>query len=583
MSKEVRNLVTLCALLGLVAAAVRTTQANWAETWDGDQPDLATWQFHCFPEATKTFTHTIKTDPNGNKYLSLDETTSYNLDGGSYGSGFGMGFGSNEKFTDVRVGAVVNVTGDASRHYCGLGARTDYIIDDGSLTQLPGTLVVPAAYVMHINWEDGPANLRIDLEKIVMMENIMHDDVELGLDVPVPGFDHARSYYAEMDVVGSSPTYITGSLYEYKGGPLVARTATMVDTAGNDPWEDEGVSDAPFLSGVSGIFAQHEHQLRLHEPPGYHCTFDDVFSISDGPAAVNPGPVDGATGLPVDVTLSWVEAEFATSRELWLGKPGQMQKVAPAPAGTTYTAALEFGQTYQWRIDQVGPSGTVTGHTWSFTTVECLSVDDFESYANDAAIRTTWVDNITEAGVEYVWLGTGENQSLKFEYSNQFTPYYTEATRTFSSPQDWMAQGAKAVSLSFYGEIDNIEQPMYLKLEDSAGHVGKVENPYTHVCEAERWEDWRIALADFSDNDVDLSSIKKITIGTGNGTKSAQSEADADKDFVFIDDIRLCPAGCFNVEQLDLRGDVNGDCRIDLKDFAIMADGWLNDGLSTAP
>ena len=60
------------------------------------------------------------------------------------------------------------------------------------------------------------------------------------------------------------------------------------------------------------------------EPAGYYTTFDDVFSTSDGPAAVNLGPADGATDVPVDASLSWVEAGFATGRELWIGKAGAM-------------------------------------------------------------------------------------------------------------------------------------------------------------------------------------------------------------------------------------------------------------------
>jgi hypothetical protein len=52
---------------------------------------------------------------------------------------------------------------------------------------------------------------------------------------------------------------------------------------------------------------------------------------------------------------------------------------------------------------------------------------------------------------------------------------------------------------------------------------------------------------------------------------------------VYIDDLRLCPARCFNVDQLNLSGDINGDCVVDLKDLAIMGEGWLNSGLSAAP
>jgi len=342
MFRELRSLVTICVLVGLIAIASGTTQANWLETFDGDELDLATWQFECFPDMTKTFTNTIVTDPNGNKYLSLDETSS----AGVGGSAFGAAFGTDEVFTDVRIGAVVNVTGDASHRYCGLVGRTDYFIDpDGTISGIAPGFVAAQTYVMHVNWENGPANLRLDIEKVVMMQNIMRNEGELGLDLVVPGLNHARSYYAQLDIVGSGPVYVTGSIYEYKGGPLVARTATMVDTNGNDPWEEDAGYDEVFTSGASGIFAQNEDE----EPVGYHCTFDDIFSSSDGPAAVNPSPADGAINAPVDATLSWFEAEFATGRELWIGKPGAMEKVDPAVLGTTYTPDLGLGETYQWR------------------------------------------------------------------------------------------------------------------------------------------------------------------------------------------------------------------------------------------
>jgi hypothetical protein len=535
MFRELRSLVTICVLVGLIAFASDAARANWLETFDGDELDLPTWEFNCFPDVTKTFTNAIVTDPNGNKYLSMDETSSVGIGG----SAFGGGFGSDEIFTDVRVGAVVNVVGDASRNYCGLIARTTYLIDpDGSITGVAPGLFVPQVYLMHINWENGPANLRIDLEKVVNMSNIMRNEEELGLDLYVPGLNHARSYYAELDVLGSGPVYVTGSLYEYKGGPLVARTATMVDTSGNDPWEDEDVSDAPFLSGSSGIFAQNEDE----EPAGYHTTFDDVFSVSDGPAAVIPSPADGAVDVPIDTALSWIEAEFATGRELWIGKTGAMEKVDPVPSGTTYTPGnLELGETYEWRIDQVGPSGTVTGHTWTFTAADYLIVDDFESYTNDEDIRIAWVDNIDEAGVEYVLLASGENNSMRFEFQNQYDPNFTEATRTFDSPQDWTAHSVEELSLSFVGEHENTEHLMYLTLEDAAGQSFRVENPYTHACQSDSWRQWTIALGQFSDGGVDLTSVKKITIGLGDGTASAQSGED--RDHVYIDQIILRPAG----------------------------------------
>jgi len=538
MCKRLRKLVTVCAVVGLIVSVSSTAQANWVETFDGNEPDLTTWQFHCFPDVTKTFTHTIETEPGGNKYLSLDETTSYNTGAGSYGSAFGAGFGTQEVFTDVRVGAVVNVTGDASRNYCGFTARTTYILDDGSVSGAPG-MFATQTYVMHINWEDGPANLRIDIEKVVNMQNIMRNEEELGLELAVPGLDHVRSYYAELDIVGSGPVYVTGSLYEYKGGPLVAKTATMVDTSGNDPWEDEGVHDKVFTSGVSAIFAQNEHE----EPAGYHCTFDDVFSVSDGPAAVNPSPAYGATDVSITGNLSWVEAAFATSRDLWFGKKGAMQKVDAAPAGTTFNpGTLEFGETYEWRVDEIGPASTVTGHTWSFTTAEWLSVDNFESYTNDADITSKWAHNIP--GIYwYIFLETGRvvegSNSMRLEYENQYEPFMTEATLAFDSPQDWTIADVKTLSLFFRGEDDNLEQPMYVKLEDSAANTSTVVHPYTYAVQSEFWRSWEIALEQFSNGGVNLAAITKIAIGIGDGTDSGQQLED--RDIVYIDHIRLCP------------------------------------------
>ena len=533
MLKKIRSLTTICVLAGLITITIGPARANWMETFNGDVLDLPTWQFVPLPDVTKTFTNTIVTDPNGNKYLSLDETTSE----ADMGSQFGAGF-IDEVFTDVRVGAIVNVTGDASRAYHGLLARLTYIIDpDGSITGLAPGFVPLAVYVMHINWEDGPANLRIDIEKVVNVSNIMDNPEDFDLDILVPGLNHARSFYAELDVVGSGPVYVTGSLYEYKDGPLVARTATMVDTNGNDPWEDEGVNDEVFLNGSSGVFAQNQNET----PPGYHTTFDDIFSVSDGPSAVNPSPADGAVDVPVNVTLSWLEAEFATGRELWIGKPGAMEKVEPNPSGTTYTPGnLELGQTYQWRVDEVGPAGTITGRTWTFTVANYLTVDDFESYTSDVELRSAWVDNIDEPGVEYVLLATGGNNSMRFEYQNQYEPYVTEVSRTFVDPQDWTVHSVAELSLSFIGEHENVEQLMYLRLEDSAGQSFTVDNPFTFACQTDSWRDWTIDLGLFSDGGVDLTSVKKITLGMGDGADSGQAEGD--RDHIFIDQIVLSPA-----------------------------------------
>jgi len=514
-------------VLTIVVASAGVGLANWADSFDGGQPNLTTWQFLCFPQLTGTFKQPIKTSPDGNPYLALSETSS----AGVGGTQFGMGLGSAEEFTDVRVGAVVNVTGDASHNHHGLGARAAYIIDpDGKLTgQAPGAVV--SGYVMHINWEDGPANLRIDIEKVAQLQNIMRTN----FDVLVPGLAHTRSYYAELDVVGAGPVYVTGSLYEFKGGPLVARTATLVDTVGNDPWEDPDEQDAPFIKGPSGIFAQNEQA----EPAGFYTTFDDVFSASDGPAAAATAPVDGATGVSIRAELIWTEAAFATGRQLWFGPKGDMHLITSAPAGTTYDpGGLDFSQTYQWRIDQIGPAGVVEGRTWEFTTGEMIAVEDFESYADTAAVAAAWPDNIPDW--DYIYLDTSTvSQGAKamcFRYQNQVDPFFTETTRIFATPQNWTIRNRTSfLSLSFRGTDDNVPQPMYVRIEDAAGNEATVAHRVDYAVQTNYWRVWDIPLTDLAG--VDRTAVMKLTIGTGSGTDSGQGSAD--EDMLYIDNICL--------------------------------------------
>jgi hypothetical protein len=137
------RLLTAYVLLGLIVLASGIAQANWSENFGGNAFDLSTWQFHCYPDLTKTFGGTIQDGLDDNDYLVLDETSSSDVGG----SQFGVGFGSEEVFTDVRVGAVVNVTGNL-RNYHGLAARVTYFIDpDGSLTgEAPGIVASSDAH-----------------------------------------------------------------------------------------------------------------------------------------------------------------------------------------------------------------------------------------------------------------------------------------------------------------------------------------------------------------------------------------------------------------------------------------------------
>ncbi len=526
---QTRYLLTAGVLLAL--AFVGPADANWVETFNNDAFDQPDWVFLCYPDVAGTFSHSLKRDETGNDYLSLDETRS--VGDMPPGSAFGFAGVVGEEFADVRVGAVVNVVGDSNRNYCALAGRASYTVNDGSQGGIPGALAT--GYLMMLDWEDGPANFQIDVRKMINLTNNM-SRYEL---ITVPGLGHTRSYYAELDIVGSGPVYITGSLYEYQGGPLVARTPTLVDTEGHDAWEKDDIYDPVLVRGISGVGGVNEQAA----PAGYHTTFDDIRSVSDGPAAVCIAPVNGATEVSVEADLAWMPAAFAQSCELWFGAEDTMQKVDPNPTGNRHVpGSLEFGRTYQWRVDEIGPAGIVTGPLWTFTTGDCLVVDDFESCADDAAIAAAWVHNIP-GDYLYVFRETSQRQhggaAMRLSCENQFEPYFTEATRTFDAAQDWTRQGVTTLSLAFRGEEENAEQRLYVRIEDAAGVVATVAHPIRYAIQTEFWRRWDIDLVAFGDSGVDLTRVIKLTVGLGDGTPSGQAEDDLDT--IYIDYIRLCP------------------------------------------
>jgi hypothetical protein len=244
--------------------------ANWSDSFDGGQLNL-NWTFVCFPDVTHTFKQTITAGQEDNSYLTFTETTPV----GEGGAAFAAGFGTDEKFKDVRVGATVNVSGnDCHYFYYGLIARASYFIDpDGKLTGVaPG--FVADGYIMHVDYSDGPANLKINIEKVKMNQNVMAKDA----GALIPNVQNERSYYAELEVVGAGPVTVTGRLYESKGGALVAEVS-FVDTDAKDPWEDPDTAEKVFKEGLCGIFAQNEQGDG--EPAGFTCSWDDVSAVSD--------------------------------------------------------------------------------------------------------------------------------------------------------------------------------------------------------------------------------------------------------------------------------------------------------------
>ena len=230
----------------------------------------------------------------------------------------------------------------------------------------------------------------------------------------------------------------------------------------------------------------------------YALTFEEIPETMRGDPMLAWGPMPANLSV-ADVeqaaTLTWSPGENAAQHDVYLGKDKDAVKAADASdttgiyrgrqAAAAYTVpeAIEWGQTYYWRVDEYNTDATVSvGRVWSFSVAEYLIVDDFESYTNDVGQRVfqTWVDGLgfTEPAPGHLGNGTGalvghdiwsvnspyyggtivesDNphggaQAMPLYYDNSATPYYSETERTWTVPQDWTRKGVENLTLFYRG------------------------------------------------------------------------------------------------------------------------------------
>jgi hypothetical protein len=267
--------------------------------------------------------------------------------------------------------------------------------------------------------------------------------------------------------------------------------------------------------------------------------------------AYKPEPAVGAADVSFTPDLAWRSGRGATSHTVYIGTNENAVAEGTVPGETvaehSYTPEpLDFSTEYFWKVDEAGDAGTHAGNVWSFTTEEYATVDDFESYNDDIDAETTiwqaWVDGVTSkaSGSQVGYTNSpfaeqaivhGGRQSMPLAYDNSTSPFYSEATRTFEELQDWTAGGADSLRLYVRGNAENSPQTLYVTLEDSAGHTRTIQGTGTDAVVAIEWQEWRIALAEFSG--VTATKIKKMTIGVGNRTSPASGGTGT----VYIDDI----------------------------------------------
>jgi len=116
--------------------------------------------------------------------------------------------------------------------------------------------------------------------------------------------------------------------------------------------------------------------------------------LGPGPAT-DPDPVSGATDVDINQDLSWTNPAGATSIEVFWGtSPGSLTSVySGSPISTFDPGTMSYSADYYWKVNETDGTGTTTGSTWHFTTMQdpsivTLFMDDFEAGTGNYTITT---------------------------------------------------------------------------------------------------------------------------------------------------------------------------------------------------
>lgn len=288
-------------------------------------------------------------------------------------------------------------------------------------------------------------------------------------------------------------------------------------------------------------------------------------------AAWNPTPADkgilaGADKNNAEARILWFNGDQASQHDVYFGSsfeevnnadnslpPGSsVYKGRQDPNSYDPGTALQMGETYYWRVDEVASDGTTIwqGPVWQFAVSDFVLVDDFESYNNTTELQTVWTGAATlEATIR------NDTKSLKFAGAD-----FVAKSLSF---KNWTSYGIEAIEIAYHGDSLNtgIAQEMYVTLEDGTNNSTVSFDGYPDSLEQDDWQPfklWNVDLTEFSG--IDFSNITKIIIGT------------TSTDIIYVDDIRLYIPRCLPEKTI---ADLNGDCDVDFDDFLLLATDWL--------
>ncbi len=163
-------------------------------------------------------------------------------------------------------------------------------------------------------------------------------------------------------------TYPAGFAYNEPGITWTPKTSQ----------EPDGVFDRiDFIYYSQGDGAAPTSSMELDERnsinpwPSDHRAVLTTFAITPPTPvakASRPEPVNQATNVNLNPTLSWLAGSNATSHAVYFGTSSPSTLLTNTGVASVTLTNLLLQTAYRWRVDELTATGTVTGDVWSFVT-----------------------------------------------------------------------------------------------------------------------------------------------------------------------------------------------------------------------
>ena len=263
------------------------------------------------------------------------------------------------------------------------------------------------------------------------------------------------------------------------GMPVVSGATTLLP-------KDMGVTTQNWIAksqySADAYYKGDVDELRIYNRV---LTQDEIKNVMVGGIgyglASSPSPADVGTFVLPDVTLSWTAGQVAQTHDVYFGDSADAVTAAGATdmtgvlvssgqAGTTCEIGrLEFGKTYYWRVDEVGPApdfAVYKGNVWSFTvepyayTLGSASIIASASSSKDATMgpeKTIDGSGPDAAGLHGVletdmWLSskTGEQPTwIQYEFDRLYKLDEMFVWNSNTESEGFIGYGAKDVTVEY--------------------------------------------------------------------------------------------------------------------------------------